>query len=416
MKTSIKRCTLALIMCGMAVGSMTAQTVIISQDFNSLSVGNYNPSITGWTFNNCCGTNHGVSGNGNVALKIDLSNSKSSKTNVGYAKTPTFNYTGNAYLTFSHAYTNKDKSGNLTVSISGGGSFENGQSSLSFNVNTYNATRFTPESIKIFGFTSNTKITFTVAGTVGHNIAIDDVKITSIDGITLLEGSDNSETLTAYNGFSAHVTTRQFKGGIWNTMCLPFNVDMATMESALGENQDIQLRTYSSYDATNNAMNFTPVTGSTVIPAGTPFLVWLNNDVTTPVFEWVTINNTPAKTITDNGASFVGTYNPVDLNTDGTHLFLTKTNTLAIPGTGKNRMNGMRAYISVPESLAPTIGNARIAFLDVPTAISAVKEQQPATAVYNLSGQKVDGVGAGPVPARLRKGLYIVNGKKVIKY
>ena len=34
--------------------------------------------------------------------------------------------------------------------------------------------------------------------------------------------------------------------------------------------------------------------------------------------------------------------------------------------------------------------------------------------IYTLSGVKLDGVGAGPVPARLRKGIYIVGGKKVV--
>ena len=34
--------------------------------------------------------------------------------------------------------------------------------------------------------------------------------------------------------------------------------------------------------------------------------------------------------------------------------------------------------------------------------------------VYDLSGRKVNSVGAGPVPARTRKGLYILNGTKIV--
>ena len=33
---------------------------------------------------------------------------------------------------------------------------------------------------------------------------------------------------------------------------------------------------------------------------------------------------------------------------------------------------------------------------------------------YTLDGRKLDGVGAGPVPARLPKGLYIHGGRKVV--
>ena len=188
-------------------------------------------------------------------------------------------------------------------------------------------------------------------------------------------------------------------------MCLPFDVNMAAMEAALGDNQDIKLRKYSSYDATNKVMNFTQVTGSTVISAGTPFLVWLKTTVNNPKFEMVTINNTAAKKVKYNNVSFVGTYNPVNLNTDGTNLFLTKSNTLAIPGAGTNQIKGMRAYISVPESMKFTANSARIAFIDEqPTAIETVESVglQPVPATYSLSGQRV---------AQPKKGLYIVNGK-----
>ena len=34
--------------------------------------------------------------------------------------------------------------------------------------------------------------------------------------------------------------------------------------------------------------------------------------------------------------------------------------------------------------------------------------------VYDLQGRKLHSVGAGPVPARLRKGMYIRNGRKVV--
>ena len=406
MKAIIRRCTLALIMCGLSAAGM-AQTEILNEGFSSLTLSGYNVSSltnAGWTISNCCGTRNGGSNSSNVALKIEWS---SDGKTAGSAKTPTRTYTGDAFLTFSHAYTNIDKPGKLDVTIDGGGSFEGGVNKLSFNANTYNATSFTPESIKITGFTSSTRIKFTVAvyNNNKNSIAIDDVKIVSTDGVSLLEASDNTETLTAYNGMTAHVTIRPLTGGIWNTMCLPFDVNMAAMEAALGENQDIKLRTYESYDAAKNVMNFTAVTGSIVIPAGTPFLVWLNTSVGSPKFDWVTVKNTDEQTITDNGVSFVGTYNPVNLSTDGTNLFLTKKNALAIPGAGTNQIKGMRAYISVPESMKFTANSARIAFIDEqPTAIETVESvgQQPVPATYSLSGQRV---------AQPKKGLYIVNGK-----
>ena len=406
MKTCIKRCTLAIIMCGTVVTGV-AQTEILNENFNSILF-NYNISITGWTFSYCCGINNATNnaGSNNRALRIETSGSYTG--NFGSATTPKCNYTGDAILTFCHAYTGNDKS-KVTVSIEGEGCFEGYQSSKTYEVTVKNNSSnnsFSKETLRILGFTKNTTITFTLADAKNY-IAIDDVKIVSTDGITLLEDSDNTETLTAYNGYKAHVTIRQLTGGIWNTMCLPFDVDMATMETALGENQDIQLRTYSSYDATNNVMNFTPVTGTGVISAGTPFLIKLNTTVKSPVFKWVTVTNTSAKTITNNNVSFVGTYNPAVLNTDGTHLFLTKSNTLAIPASDKNTINGMRAYISVPESMKFTATQSRIAFIDapLPTAVSSpvqLTEPEAQSAAYTLSGQRLN---------HLKKGLNIVNGK-----
>ena len=43
-----------------------------------------------------------------------------------------------------------------------------------------------------------------------------------------------------------------------------------------------------------------------------------------------------------------------------------------------------------------------------------INNKHDADAWYSLSGMKLGVVGAGPVPARLRKGLYIHNGRKVV--
>ena len=403
MKAIFRCCTLALIMCGVSAAGM-AQEIIVAQSFNSLTV-QEPASITGWDLSYCYGTNNAPAGDSsNHALWIQTSGSYSG--DFGYATTPIYDYSGDAILSFSHAYTG-DTSSKVTVSIQGGGHFEGNIDSKTYDVTVKNrssSSSFTKEVIRIIGFTNSTTITFTLASKNSY-IVIDDVNIVSTEPLVLDEETNNSSKLSTYNGKTVHVTTRQFIGGIWNTMCLPFDVNMAAMEAALGDNQDIKLRKYSSYDATNKVMNFTQVTGSTVISAGTPFLVWLKTTVNNPKFEMVTINNTAAKKVKYNNVSFVGTYNPVNLNTDGTNLFLTKSNTLAIPGAGTNQIKGMRAYISVPESMKFTANSARIAFIDEqPTAIETVESvgQQPVPATYSLSGQRV---------AQPKKGLYIVNGK-----
>ena len=91
---------------------------------------------------------------------------------------------------------------------------------------------------------------------------------------------------------------------------------------------------------------------------------------------------------------------------------------------GKNKM-----YLHMPARLLPEYATTRlnefslgIEFEDETTGISEASPlndkgqmiNEKRGGVYDLQGRKLDSVGAGPVPARLHKGLYIVNGKKVV--
>jgi hypothetical protein len=395
MITSIKRCTLALIMCGVSAAGMAAD--ILNESFSNIAHGAA-AVITGWEFSYCYGRTTAFWTTS--ILTIETEGASMTNPKKGYAITPTLNYIGSATLSFKYAASASGKPCSISIIVTNG--LIDGKSSVDVSASTQTLTNMT------YNLTLEKGATIKFQLTSKNIAAIDDVVISPV-GITLNDEANNGDIISGAVDMSTDVTIRKLSNGIWNTLCLPFDVDMATMESALGSDQEIKLRTYSSYDATNNVMNFSPVTGDGVISAGTPFLVWFNmekNDYLT--FSGVTVKNTAAQTVTDNGVSFVGTYNPIYLNTDGSNLFLTKTNTLAIPGTGKNQIKGMRAYISLSssKSMAP----ARIAFVDEqPTGIRTVETAEveagsvPArAAVYSLSGQRL---------TQPKKGLNIVNGK-----
>ena len=228
--------------------------------------------------------------------------------------------------------------------------------------------------------------------------AIDDVIVVKD---ILCEGADNQYFITAHKNKETNVaTSRTLVGGIWNTLCLPFNVSQATMEAALGTGQDIQMRTYSSY--ADGVMNFTPVADTDIIEAGTPFLLKLNTTVTNPTFTSVTVSDTPAKTINHDGVCFVGTYSQKDLSADGTDVFITTSGSLAIPTADGTTMKGMRAHVTVPESMKFTIDGVRLAIdHDETTAIrpTAGEQQSGTIYYYDLNGQRLQ---------QPRKGLNIV--------
>jgi len=392
-----------------AVSSAGAQdgNYIINEDFEEFenNSSTYQREQNGWTYYGYRNQNIGY-------LKIDtyLNPNAQYERLDGYVQSPVFNYTGDALLMFSYIKPSKQET-SLTVSIEGGGYFDNDNNNAdykSFNIKialTLTAHNYYSKTIKIIGATENTTIKFSINNLTPA--AIDDVKVIKLGQITLDERYDPSEAITANVSRAVTVQTRRtLKGDIWNTMCLPFHVTTtsleAALEAALGSDADIELRTYSSYDATTSTMNFAaPASDEAIVTAGTPFLIKVSKNIENPTFNNVTLSQTAAQTITYSDVSFVGTYGPKALATDGTNLFITNTNALAKP-SAKNTINGLRAYIVVPKYF--NTYNARIALNDGDaTAVTTAKTSEIQThARYNLMGQRV---------APSAKGLTIINGK-----
>ena len=399
MKKKFKSFALILLMCG-TIASAWADgadaNYIINEDFSRLK--------TSWTqgeyeygdftlFNS-----HGATVKAtNVTLKLEGAST------YGYAVTKNMNYTGKVLLVYSHGKNSSETSAKMTLSLEGGGTFkEGGGSSKTYSITNNASTSLQDISFEIEGVQSNSRIWF-IQEKVDKNlnsIYIDNVKIIKLGDLTLDETIDSREPIEANNGTECAVqTNRTLTGGIWNTLCLPFDVDMDLLGSVLGANQDIQLRTYTGY--ADKVMTFE---SATEVAAGTPFLIKLNTTVVNPAFTGdnkVTIVNTPAQSVTHNGVSFVGTYGPVDLQTDGSELFITKSsNMLSVPAAASNRMYGMRAFIRVTGSSGPArivVGDDETA--DLSTAIMAEEQDKK---VYDLNGQQV---------MHPKRGLYIVNNK-----
>lgn len=172
----------------------------------------------------------------------------------------------------------------------------------------------------------------------------------------------------------------------WNTFAVPF--DIASMGGSIRE-----------YDhADGQTMVFKSATG---IEAGKPYLVKPASTIANPSYDDVTLRSTAAQTITDGDYSYVATYSPYTMATDQTELFLTTAGALGYPTSTSAPLKGMRAYIRT------TAGAPASMLLDEATAIQSLDNGQRTMdgAVYNLNGQRVT------TPT---KGLYIINGKKVI--
>lgn len=185
--------------------------------------------------------------------------------------------------------------------------------------------------------------------------------------------------------------TRKLQGGI-NSFVLPFWVNANDLKSE-------SLATYSSAD--NNEVVFTKVTE---VGANTPFITVGYNKGEENKLTWSN-KGFVATTTTEFTAPFKGVYAPQT----ATGLFgINAEGNLQIGGE-KATINSFHAFYQAAEGqTAP----AKISFEGEATGINSVAATTVANgAVYDLSGRRVAEKLAG---ASLVKGIYVVNGKKVV--
>lgn len=193
----------------------------------------------------------------------------------------------------------------------------------------------------------------------------------------------DANTFNAPENFTATNVklTRSLQNDI-NSFVLPFYVS--------AEDLGCKVATYKGCDAGNYA-NFETVK---FVDANTPFLTIGANEASELTFTDKGIVATP-----DNlGEHFVGVY--------------TRTNAkdfYGINGDGKLQMGGAEAYVNPFHAYLNVDKQLDAVAFDgsTVTAINGIAADKVAdTAVYDLSGRRVNG--------KLNKGLYIMNGKKVV--
>ena len=176
--------------------------------------------------------------------------------------------------------------------------------------------------------------------------------------------------------------TRSIKAGI-NTMCLPFYVGQTEIST------NCKIATYTS--STADAVNFTTADHA---DANVPFLATAVDAAATELnFTDKGVVNTPKSFL----EPFIGIYAPQ--SAEGKY---------GINDDGKFQKGASGATVKSFHALMTTIpAEARSITIDgISTGINNISVKNPIQNIYNLNGVRVDKVG--------NKGLYIINGKKVI--
>jgi len=194
----------------------------------------------------------------------------------------------------------------------------------------------------------------------------------------------------------------------WYTLCLPFAL---TEEDITNQFKGADFEEFSSVSQDGGSVNlkFNKVTET---KAGIPYLVKPATTVDNPVFidKMISVSEPGKVTQNINGKdySFVGTFDPTTLPVDGTARFIGSSGgELVAPTSGGGDLKGLRAYFLFPSSGA----QAKVCHGEIPTSIhlEKVDGQDAVHRIYNLNGQYV-----GNDQSRLQKGIYVVNGKKVV--
>lgn len=221
---------------------------------------------------------------------------------------------------------------------------------------------------------------------------------------------DNATSIPAVNNKTVCLADRTLYAGMWNTICLPFGI--GNFEGTAFAGAEVREFTGASLAPDTKTLDLKFENTVNAVQAGVPYVIKPAVDVPNPTFKAVNITATQAsyKQGNDALAKFVGTFVKTSIPGGKEYLFITKGNSLVYITDGPFDYPGFRAYFQVTEETAAAAQTLRLSFDEGDTtAINGVETKAETTTEdwYTISGAKLQGKPA-------QKGIYIMNGKKVV--
>ena len=278
------------------------------------------------------------------------------------------------------------------------------QLSLNDNNGTWNKERQTGEWLG-----SSSSVSFTNLGSDDGNAVsyyTINIEYVAVKPVTLDESQNNTETISGNADKTVNVKlTRTLKADVWNTFCVPFDV---TIEGSPLEGATIKQIASVTEKDDGAVINF--VDALATLEAGKAYLVRTATAIVNPTFNGVTVKNvTPTNCSGNDNYQLIGIYSPLNIDASlyGKVFGINNQDKLAKVKENTS-IKGMRAYFLLANSATA----AKLNFGGELTGIDAVDNGEAVMTgkVYNLNGQYVGNSLEG-----LKKGVYIVNGKKVLK-
>lgn len=231
----------------------------------------------------------------------------------------------------------------------------------------------------------------------GDNVVYKDGEGYKADALTL----SNANAFCAPYGFDAtNVTVKRSLYSGYNTVFLPFFVS----KDDLGAKN---IATFGGYTAgENDVVNFTIVDN---VEANTPILVEMDDTYTTT--EELTFTGKYVKELGEGenaNGYFIGTYAPMS----GSGLYGMADDNTFKKGSDGSTFNTFSAYLTLPSEKS----SVKVNYSNGSSAIQTVETANAngTSNVYSISGIKVGEAQGTSLPSGLAKGIYIVNGKKIV--
>ena len=311
-------------------------------------------------------------------------------------------YAANSSKNWLRTEETADDNAKATISIS------DGDATIIFQgTNTRNELRYNPNNgIPIFSCYASTS--YLSKPQIYRELPVATLALTLTD-----DGTDNASVITANNGKKANVTLAGrtfYKDGEWNTVCLPFDLPLAG--SPL-EDAEAKMLIGATMTGTHVSLQFGPA--QSTLEAGVPYIIrWTGGDnIVEPTFTGVTINGAMQDVSLANGhVRFIGYYNAFGITASDDDIYYMGAGS-TLKHTAKPRtLKACRAYFRfTPEVLSRDIsidfGEGEAKPTGVGAALMNNEERIMNNEVYDLQGRRIDG-------ARLNRGVYIKNGRKVV--
>ena len=342
---------------------------------------------------------------------------------VGYYNGNTFTRAGGYSYNIAHGFVTIDSDGNVTGAAP--------TASVTVPANAAVVDLRGQETVTTVTSNANPNCIYLLdeSADVPSGISANIVKGSTAESITLTDGYDfytpidfTANNISYTRTFTTGYTVTDGKSAGWSTICLPFNVETVktgdkTLEwftNSTDTKKHFWLAVFTSDDA--NTVTFDYVQQ---MLANTPYIIAI------PGNQWGDTWKLTGKAITFSGtnanikANAKATQSGSYLKFSGTTKSQTLTSiyNLNAEGSkfekGNSTVGAFRAYFS-NTSMGSTAASLGIIFGEgTTTGISTIEVQsENADAIYDLRGQKV---GSANQLNSLPKGIYIINGKKIIK-